>query len=278
MPSRFFTISRPRFWGYLFGPFLIGLAAAPDIAFSLHLLALGLFFTYPANLLIYGFNDVFDYETDKLNKKKKGYELLLSPEARGPLLKQMSIWGLIGILLVVSASVPQAVKWSMTGFYFFGLGYSVPPIRAKTKPFLDAYFNVLYIFPGLISYGFLTGGFPPLWIVLAGMSWCAAMHAYSAIPDIRADKKAGIKTIATILGTKRTIIFCTANYLLAALLAFPWIGAFSIVGGALYMWLMYISLKAPTRDRLFQIYTYFPAVNMLLGSALFFWILLVVNN
>ena len=271
------AISRPRFWSYLFGPFLIGLAAAPDIEFSLRLLALGLFFTYPANLLIYGFNDVFDYETDKHNPKKRGYEKLLSPEQRTPLLRHMALLGLIGILLVTPADVPQVVKWAMTGFYFFGLGYSVPPIRAKAKPFLDAYFNVLYVFPALVSYGLLTGNFPPLELFIAGALWCAAMHAYSAVPDIRADKKAGLKTVATVLGAKRTLIFCTAHYLLAALLSFPWIGVFSVLAGAVYLWLMYASLRAQTHERLFQLYTYFPRVNLLVGAALFFWVLNIVN-
>lgn len=278
MLHKLFAISRPRFWSYLFGPFLIGIAAAPDVAFSWRLVALGLFFTYPANLLIYGFNDVFDYETDKYNPKKRGYEQLLSPERRVPLLRQMGLWGIIGMLLVVSVDVPQVVKWAMTGFYFFGLGYSVPPIRAKVKPFIDAYFNVLYVFPALVSYGLLTGGYPAWELFLAGALWCAAMHAYSAIPDIRSDKKAGIRTVATVLGTKRTLLFCTAHYLLAAALALPWLGLFSVVGGAVYAWLMYASLKATTKDRLFQLYTYFPKVNILIGAALFFWILLVVNN
>jgi len=278
MFHKLFAISRPRFWSYLFGPFLIGIAAAPDVVLSLRLVALGLFFTYPANLLIYGFNDIFDYETDKHNQKKKGYEQLLSPAQRRPILRQLTIWGMIGILLVLSADVPQAVKWAMTGFYFFGLGYSVPPIRAKTKPFIDAYFNVLYVFPALVSYGLLTNNYPPIELFLAAGFWCAAMHAYSAIPDIRADKKAGLKTVATVLGTKRTLLFCTAHYLLAAVLALPYIGVFSIVGAAVYVWLMYASLRAPTKDRLFQLYTYFPKINILVGMALFFWILLVVNN
>ena len=38
-----------------------------------------LYATFPANLLIYGINDVFDYETDTLNAKKEEYETLLHP-------------------------------------------------------------------------------------------------------------------------------------------------------------------------------------------------------
>ena len=273
MQSRLITISRPRFWGYLFGPFLIGLAAAPDIVFSARLLALGLFFTLPANLLIYGFNDIFDYETDKHNQKKRGYEKLLAPSQRGPLLKQLGLWGIIGILLAVAPDVPQAAKWAMTGFYFFGLGYSVPPLRAKTKPFFDSFFNVLYVFPALVSYGLLTGNYPPIELFFAGMFWCAAMHAYSAIPDIAADKKARISTIATILGRRGTLLFCMVNYLLATMLSFPWLGAFSFIALAVYGWLMYASLLTQTRQELFHLYTYFPRINMIVGALLFFWVL-----
>ncbi len=276
--SPLLRLSRPRFWVYLLGPFLIGIVAAPNQVFSFRLLALGLFFTVPANLLIYGFNDVFDYETDKHNSKKQGYEQLLSPDHRQGVLRILTLMGMLGLLLVLPPSVPQAVKWAMTGFYFFGLGYSVPPIRAKTKPFLDAYFNVLYVFPALVSYGLLTGGsYPALQLFLAGMFWCAAMHAFSAIPDIRADQKAKIKTIATVLGKQNTLIFCAFNYAAAAILSYQYLGWFALAGGLLYLWLMYVSSKTATKEAFFRYYTYFPRINMIMGAMLFFWVLLVVK-
>jgi len=256
---------------------LIGIASAPSIDVSLRLVLLGLFFTFPANLLIYGFNDVFDYETDKHNEKKKGYEGLLSPKSRKPLLNVLTALGALGILLVLPASVPEVAKWAMTAFYFFGLGYSVPPIRAKTKPFFDAYFNVLYVFPALVSYGLLTGELPQPQLFVAAALWCAAMHAYSAIPDIRADQKAGIKTIATVLGKQGTLLFCAVNYGAAALLSFPWLGIFSLLAGGVYLWIIYVSSKTSTGEGFFRYYTYFPTINMLIGLLLFFWILLVVK-
>lgn len=270
-------LSRPRFWIYLLGPFLIGIAAAPEVSLSLRLVLLGLFFTFPANLLVYGFNDVFDYETDKHNEKKRGYEQLLDPQKRKSFVNVLFVMGALGLLLVVPQTVSQEAKWAMTAFYFFGLGYSVPPIRAKTKPFIDAYFNVLYIFPALVSYGLLTNSFPPLQLVVAGACWCAAMHAYSAVPDIRADQKARIRTIATVLGKQKTLIFCALNYGAAALLAAPWIGLFSTFGAVVYLWLMYVSQQTKTKEELFRYYTYFPTINMMVGMLLFFWVLLVVK-
>jgi 4-hydroxybenzoate polyprenyltransferase len=76
-------ISRPRFWLYLFGPYLVGLAAAATSASDfvrVDSILFGLYFLLPANLLVYGINDIFDFETDRLNPKKTEYEMLVRPE------------------------------------------------------------------------------------------------------------------------------------------------------------------------------------------------------
>lgn len=39
-----------------------------------------LYFLFPANLLVYGVNDIADEDTDILNAKKQGYELLHTKE------------------------------------------------------------------------------------------------------------------------------------------------------------------------------------------------------
>ncbi len=76
-------VSRPRFWIYIFGPYIVGLAAAASYAGELNnggSMIFGLYFLLPANLLVYGINDIFDYETDKLNAKKSEYEVLVTPQ------------------------------------------------------------------------------------------------------------------------------------------------------------------------------------------------------
>lgn len=72
--KRLIKISRPRFWIYEVGPYIIGIAAAAHGDYSAWLLLPTLvffvFFTYPANIYIYGINDAYDYDTDKLNPKR----------------------------------------------------------------------------------------------------------------------------------------------------------------------------------------------------------------
>ncbi len=270
--SRLFQVSRPRFWFYVFGPFIVGaLIGAPDPRAYLSPLALlwALFFLFPANLLIYGANDIFDYETDRRNAKKQGYELLVTPADHRALWRAIALFCLPFAPLLIWA--PRACWLALAGFLFFSLFYSAPPIRAKAKPILDSAFNVLYIFPGAFGY-FLTGGQNfSISLFIAAWLWAMAMHAYSAVPDISADKAAEVPTVATFLGLRGTLIFCLILYLSAALLSFSALGWLSLILGAIYVVLMLRSLRAGTEAGVMKIYRIFPFVNALVGASLWWF-------
>ena len=260
------TISRPRFWLYLFGPFLIGVAAAP-LAVSLPLLLLAIYFTLPANLLIYGVNDLFDYETDKLNPKKRGYEEMVTPERQKNLRNYILAFNVPFLALL--PFLPSVAIYSLLLFWFFGIFYSAKPIRAKTKPIIDSFFNILYIFPGLVAFGIGASKWPNIAIIISGTLWCMAMHAFSAVPDIASDKKAHMRTIATLLGRSGTIVFCMLAYVLAAVLVWQYIGWYSALCGLIYAGMMLLALKTKDTQKLFKLYTYFPVINAVLGFGLF---------
>jgi lycopene elongase/hydratase (dihydrobisanhydrobacterioruberin-forming) len=299
-----FQLSRPRFWFYVIGPVLLAIAAmySQELGINgkdstndwLDIIIVVLFFSLPANLLIYGVNDLFDYETDKNNEKKKSYEVLLEPANRTKFLKIFSaivipslfvlLWVLIFDLNTGTSDIldwkfrPNSLSlWSLVGFLFFGIFYSMPPIRAKTKPFLDAFFNILYVFPGLLAYSVLTDEFPPVSIILAATFWVMAMHAFSAVPDIEADKRASIRTIATVLGRNATIILCAALYITSAVYAFEYIGFVSYVGAIIYTVMMFLAYTAKTDKKLFAVYKMFPYVNMAFGFILF-WTVYLINS
>lgn len=272
---RLFKISRPRFWPYVLGPYAIGALAAGTISNWPLVLLVGLYFTLPANLLIYGVNDIFDYETDKHNPKKSSYEELVTPK------DQKKLWRWIGIMnapfLFLLPFIGIQALWGVAWFLFFSYFYSAPPIRAKVRPLIDSLFNVLYVFPAVVGYGLVSGQFPSVQIFIAAMLWCMAMHAYSAVPDIEADKKAKIATIATKLGRQGTLSFCLLCYLLSAILSWSVLGYFSILAGVLYVGLMVVSLSTENRGQIFKLYTYFPIINIVVGAGLFFWVLLVAK-
>jgi 4-hydroxybenzoate polyprenyltransferase len=161
-----------------------------------------------------------------------------------------------------------------SAFLFFSIFYSAPPIRAKTKPFLDSAFNILYVMPGLFAYSLVSGEFPPLKLVIAAGCWTAAMHAYSAIPDIDADRKAGLRTIATVCGPYVTLAICAGLYAASAVLSAEYLGFVSVSLGFAYVLLMLASVRSHKTGRLFKLYRAFPLINIAAGFVIFWHIAL----
>lgn len=279
----FIQTSRPRFWLYVLGPFLVGSAASyvPGVTFSPWLLVLFalafLYFTFPANFFIYGVNDIFDYETDVQNAKKQGYETLVPPDQRRSVAHSLLLTNLpflvtLPVLTLLFAPNPLATCAGLGAFLFFSFFYSAPPLRAKTKPFLDALFNILYLFPAVVGWSLLASPESSFSFIafLGGTLWCMAMHAYSAVPDITADTRAGFSTIATVLGLRKTLLFCGALFGASALIAhlfFPLVG---LLLGIPYLWLIFTSLNAKTEAGVRIVYQRFPLINTLVGALLFF--------
>jgi len=266
-------VSRPRFWTYLLGPFAVGAvagAASFDALRSPWLLLAALFFTLPANLIVYGINDIFDYETDVLNARKAGYEAVVPPDRR-----RMLWTAILATSVPFIAIVPHLVapaRWALLAFLVLAVQYSAPPLRAKARPFMDSLVNVLYVCPGLVGY-FVAGGLGFPWVAfMAGWAWCAAMHAFSAVPDIAADARAGIATIATALGAQKTLFLCIALWTVAAALAAKLIGApLAIVLAVPYMDAGIRALRSKGDSVALQrIYAGFPLTNAAVGMALFF--------
>lgn len=269
-------VSRPRFWFYLFGPYIVGLIAGITTRGELldwRYAIFAVYFLLPANLLVYGVNDIFDYETDRLNAKKSDYEQLVVPDHRRALL----VWILalnLPFLVAAAFLFPAWMLLPLAGFLFFSISYSAPPIRAKAKPVLDSAFNILYIMPAAFAYAVTSGELPPAFAMLAGALWTAAMHAYSAIPDIDADREAGVNTIATAFGPHPTLAICSCLYLAAAALSFQFLGITAVVLGSIYLILMAASVKAINSGMIFRLYSSFPYINVIAGFILFWTIAL----
>ena len=270
-------ISRPRFWLYLFGTYLVGLAAGAGSTsdfLRVDSILFGLYFLLPANLLVYGINDIFDFETDRLNPKKAEYEMLVRPESH----RHLAIWTIVLNLpfLVAAYFVAYSALFPLAAFLILSIFYSAPPIRAKAMPIVDSLFNILYVFPGAFAYQMITGNFPPLPVMIAAGAWTSAMHAFSAIPDIDADRKAGLSTIATLVGKSGTLVFCLVMYVASAAVAFPYLHSVSIMVGFLYVGVILISYFEKDPTTVFKIYQRFPLLNAGVGLALF-WFVAISN-
>jgi 4-hydroxybenzoate polyprenyltransferase len=180
-----------------------------------------LFFLIPYNLLMYGINDVFDYESDLRNPRKGGVEgALLPPELHRPML-------LVSTLLPLPFLVPLVLWGSVasTGVLalalFFVVAYSAKNIRFKEVPFVDSVTSSLHFVMPAVFAMTLVGAEPTsLAVTLLGsfFFWGMASHAFGAVQDVAADREAGVGSIATVIGAKGTVRFAMGLYAIAGLL------------------------------------------------------------
>jgi len=263
-PGYLLWLSRPRFWLYLAGPVIVGVAYAaegPVDLFSPIAIALFGYFLLPANVFLYGVNDLFDADIDTENPKKGDREV----RYRGGRLVALfvAVTGLLGVAFL--PLLPAAGGVAMMAFLLLSVEYSAPPFRFKTTPFLDSLSNGLYVLPGAIAYAAVAGRAPPVAAVAGGWLWAMGMHTFSAIPDIEPDRKGGIQTTATWLGKRRTYGYVAACWLAAAV-AFGFVDPRMGVLMAVYP--VFVGWVAGSTIAVDRAYWWFPALNTAVGTLL----------
>ena len=181
-----------------------------------------LFFLIPYNLLMYGVNDVFDYESDLRNPRKGGIEgALLEPRYHRPTL--WIAFGLAAPFVVVLSFISGGATFWLWVTIFAVIAYSLKGLRFKEIPFLDSLTSSTHFF-GPMLFGLSAAGAdlldPIILLVIAAFGlWGIASHAFGAVQDIRADREAGIASVATVIGAGGTIRFALAGYVIAGVAA-----------------------------------------------------------
>ncbi|WP_324662674.1 prenyltransferase [Haloarcula sediminis] len=263
-PGYLFWLSRPRFWLYQGGPVVVAVTYAadgPGELFSPLAVALFLYFTVPANVFLYGVNDIFDRDIDEHNPKKdEGREV----SYRGD---RVVVAAIVASGLLAAGFLPWLPalgSLALVAWAALSVEYSAPPLRFKTTPFLDSLSNGLYILPGIVSYAAIEGVAPPASAVAGAWLWTMGMHTFSAIPDIEPDREAGIETTATFLGESNTYYYCVMCWLTAAFVfTFThWVfGALLLVYPVLVFGILAVGVDID------EAYWWYPAINTLVGTA-----------
>jgi 4-hydroxybenzoate polyprenyltransferase len=219
--KQLFWSSRPISWINTAYPF--GLAywlATGDTGITLWIGAL--FFLIPYNLLMYGINDVFDYESDLRNPRKGGIEgALLDPKWHAVTV-QAAVWSCVPFVVYLTViGTSSSTSWLYLTL-FAVVAYSAKGLRFKEKPFLDSITSSLH-FVGPVIFGLSLAevnlGQPQILIaIVAFFLWGVASHAFGAVQDVLADREGGIASIATVIGARATVRVALAAYVVAALL------------------------------------------------------------
>lgn len=237
-----FDTSRPVSWVNTAYPFAVGYLMMGG-GVDARLVIGTLFFLIPYNLLMYGINDVYDYESDIRNPRKGGVEGAITPKKYHPLIVWSSLLLSLPFVIVLVAMGTTVSAVVLFAVLFFVVAYSAKGLRFKEIPFLDSITSSIH-FVGPLVYAYsLVGSTEAGWIVAAAFfCWGIASQAFGAVQDIVPDREAKISSIATVLGAKNTVRYAAVMYLVASCLV-AFIGglglAVAVVG------LLYVANVAP---------------------------------
>jgi 4-hydroxybenzoate polyprenyltransferase len=206
--------SRPLSWvntAYPFGAaYLLG-GGAVDAVFWIGVV----YFLVPYNLLMYGVNDVFDYESDLRNPRKGGVEgLVLTDRWHGLVLATAALVNLPFVVTLVAAGTVRSTL-VLAVVLFAVVAYSAPRLRFKERPLVDSMTSSShFVGPALFGYVLAAGQFDTTAVAVfaAFFCWGVASQAFGAVQDISADVGAGIASVATWLGGAATVRLAIAAY------------------------------------------------------------------
>jgi len=225
------AVGRPRAWLATALPFLV---AAVDVDRTLTpvMLVGVLYFLLPFDLLVQGIDELSVPEAARRTR-------IAIAATNLPFLVVLVLWSGalagIGLALAIAAAI----------------AYSVPPIRLKGRPVLDATCGALLVVLPAVCGTFVAGGgvadLP--WLALATLfAWAMASHGLRSIGRVEEDRVAGIVSTAVRLGRQGAAAMALAPYVAAAGIATTMGPTGALVGGALALYvLLPIMVLAPSR-------------------------------
>ncbi len=212
MLKQLFWVSRPVSWVNTAYPFAAGYFMASR-SLDWQLLMGTLFFLVPYNVIMYGVNDVFDYDSDIRNPRKGGIEgAVAAKRLHKPILLTSALLGVPFLALFAATGTVQS-SLVLFGVMAMVIAYSAPHLRFKERPVLDSITSSSH-FCGPLLYGVILAGWSSAaWpAVVAFFLWGMASHAFGAVQDILPDREGNVASIATVFGAAPTVRFALILY------------------------------------------------------------------
>lgn len=227
--------SYPELWAYTGFVFIAGalVAVKGGGRIPLSFIPYAAWFFVGANLFGMLLNDYFDRELDAHNPRKTKTPLAPRDYALGIGAALLSYTVLTILFPNVQAAVWVAVAVAANA------AYSIPPLRLKERPPFDILGGpASYLTALLAGYALGGGGWPSAVPMLAGFLFFSALELAHKTLDIEADARGKIRTSATILGRRRSLVVAVGLMLasgalvglynpLYSLAAFPYLAVFS---------------------------------------------------
>jgi len=229
--------SRPLSWVNTAYPFAAGYVVMGGVV-DARLIIGTLFFLIPYNLLMYGINDVCDYESDMRNPRKGGVEGAVTPRRYHRVIVWLAVLSCLPFVLTLMLIGNWQSRLVLTAVLFFVVAYSGKGLRFKEVPLLDSVTSSLH-FVGPLLYAYsLVGTTQAGWLAAAAFfCWGMASQAFGAVQDIVPDREAEICSIATFFGARVTVWLAMLLYVAAVgLVACLGVAAWPVLAaGGLYV-------------------------------------------
>ena len=280
-----FWSSRPVSWINTAAPFALAYFLATGGFDAVGVIGT-VFFLVPYNLAMYGINDVFDYESDLRNPRKGGVEgSVLDRSRHRATLVASAVTTVPFLAYLVLVGSWESSLW-LAASAFAVIAYSAKGLRFKEIPFLDSLTSAFhFVSPAIVGWVLagadLSGG---VWACLiAFLLWGAASQAFGAVQDVRFDREASLKSVATVLGARAAVwvaLACYAAAVVVLLAAAPWpaSGAAFAILPYLATVAAYVRVTDADAERTNEGWRRFLVLNMLAGfcvTQLVLWSVLV---
>ncbi len=235
--KKLFIISRPISWPNTAYPFAAAYLVTGGLLDAMFWVGT-LFFLIPYNLLMYGINDIFDYESDIRNPRKGGMEGAVEQKAFHPVIAWSAALTTIPFVVYMVLGGTATTNSVLAVLLFFVLAYSIAGLRFKEKPVLDSITSSIH-FVGPMIYALALTGFSVEYVpfAVAFFLWGAASHAFGAVQDIIPDRQGGLASIATVLGARVTTRLVILLYLAASIILMTqgWFAFIVGIAGLIYV-------------------------------------------
>jgi len=231
-------VSRPGFW--LTSVWFYLLPLGQHEVFGSGAFWLGVFYvTFPLGMLIYGWNDLVDFETDRLNPRKDTFLF-----GARPTLAQMRRLPLAIALVQVPfvAAFVWLVGWKSLAWFAALCAatalYNGPGIGFKGRPGFDLLNQTGYLLVFVLSSWLSSVPQLPWSTFVFGALFAMHSHLFGEIMDIGPDRAAGRRTTAVAIGIRPSKVLLIALLIIEAALVWqcardPWIAA-ALVAGACF--------------------------------------------
>jgi 4-hydroxybenzoate polyprenyltransferase len=231
-------VSRPGFWMTSIWFYLLPVGGR--VVWDRWEFWLGMFYvTFPFGLLIYGWNDVVDAETDRLNPRKDTFLFGARPT---PAQIAALPWRIAAVQAVFTGIFTLLLGWKAlvwtTALLAATAAYNWPRVGFKGRPGFDLLNQAGYLLVFVLGSWLSDVPQLPWFTFVFGALFAMHSHLFGEIMDLAPDASVGRRTTAVAIGVRAAKWLAVAFLAVEALLLWKfadavWMAA-ALAGGALF--------------------------------------------